>query len=367
MKICLYDDVSEGHHDGYLDGLTRALSTAGMDVLACSPTRPRSLATKPANSWFEVSTVGLRQVRQGRRQLERIADLCQANNVDSIWELNLDKNIWALPPALRRTRTQAHVLHHVHQYTFAGRSPVGKARTAFLRGRLARLAGRGARLVVHTERARQVLSEFVPAEKIIAQPYPVISVADSLPSRKPGPSSDSPRLLFVGQARAEKGLQLLLETLKGAGWPGRLDIVGKQDPKVRSELETRYASDAVNWIDHFVDDENLMKHYARASLLVLPYRTSFGRDGGASGVLLEGLRSGIPILATSALADQLPPGYPGAVVAVADETDAFRAALELSLDRLADLQSGAREIGPAFIVSNHTYEAYVAGLLALVE
>jgi glycosyltransferase involved in cell wall biosynthesis len=364
--VCLYDDVDDGHHTGYMEGIARALLAAGVEVLACSPVKPPSLSTQPADSWFEVSTIGLRQVKQGRRQLHRVAALCQTQDVDSIWELNLDKNVWALPSSLERTRTRIHVLHHAHQYTYAHRSNLGKVRTAVLRRRLARLTGRSARVVVHTNRAKDVLSGFVSEERITAQPYPVTSASQSTPEPPRNAPAGTPRLLFVGQARSEKGLPVLLEAIQNTQSLWSLDIVGKQKPDVRRDLEARFPMDRVQWIDRFVNDEELRRHYAEASLLVLPYRASFGDDGGASGVLLEGLGAGIPLLTTPTLQDQLPPDYPGAVVAASHEPGALATSLESSRGRLASLQKGALEAGPAYIRSHHTYEAYVATLLELI-
>jgi glycosyltransferase involved in cell wall biosynthesis len=142
-----------------------------------------------------------------------------------------------------------------------------------------------------------------------------------------------------------------------------LRIVGRQRQEVKEGLIRQYPGIELEWIDAFVSDAELSNQFRVASLVVAPYRIGFARDGGASGVLLDALAHGKPLLTTEALADQLPAGYPGAVVVKAEDAAHLAEGIEHSLRDLPTLTPAASAAGPAYIDRHHSFKGYVEKLL----
>lgn len=147
----------------------------------------------------------------------------------------------------------------------------------------------------------------------------------------------------------------------------QIRIVGRQHESTRSRLTTQYPDVQAEWLDRFVNDDTLRTEYEQADLAVLPYRSTFGDHGGPSSVLLETLSAGVPIVTTSALADQLPPGYLGAVVSASDSISSLTRALQSALAALDQLTSEADLAGPRFIADNHTFSTYLNQLLQALD
>jgi glycosyltransferase involved in cell wall biosynthesis len=359
MRIGIFDDVVGGHHPGYTNGITAGLLRAGIDPQVFTPEKPPALQGR--GDWVPVLPATLRQVLRGRRNLNLAVNTCLTRRSLELWDLYLDKNIWVLPRRLNQIERRVHVLHHSTQYSFQNRTASGRLRTVLARRRLRALAAQGHLIVVHTQRAHDLLSSFLPHETIVRCGYPLVEPAAGYPDT--GRRGTSGRLLFVGSARREKGLHLLLETLDLLNGAIPLDVVGRQDPETRGALEAQFKTAGVRWIDRYVDDVELAEYYRDAALVVAPYLSSFQTDGGASGILLESMAHGTPMVITPALEDQLPTAYGGAIVASEDEAKALGDALEAALDRSAALQAAALVEGPRFIREHHTFDQYVASIL----
>ncbi len=360
MCIAIFDDVEGGHHPGYTNGIAAALLRAGLEPKVFTPHEPP--AVQGRNDWVPVLPATVRQVARGRRNVKLAAKACLQGSPSQFWDLYLDKNIWALPWRLRQFDRRVHVLHHSTQYSFRNRSGSARLRTALARQRLRSLVASDDLLVVHTQRAFDVLSGFLPQEAILRCGYPLVeSASGEAETRQRG---NSGRLLFVGNARREKGLDLLLEALELVNNEVPLDVVGRQDPVIRKGLEERFTMKSVRWIDRYVDDEELADYYREAAAVVVPYRSSFLADGGASGILLEALAHGVPVVITPAVQDQLPAAYGGAIVAAGNGAEALSAALEDAVDQVEDLQAMAGAAGPPFIRKYHSFDRYVQSILA---
>lgn len=358
MRFCYFDDVTTGHHSPFLDGLSAATIRSGATVTAATPLEPDA----PGAEWLAVPSSSRSQVRQGRKTLQMVSRHCQQRSVDLFVDLNLDKNIWILPTSIGRIRWRVHVLHHAHQYLLEGKRDSGLVRTRFLRRRLKGLASRGDLFVVHTSRSAGILGEVVPTKSILQLGYPVRSGIE--PQREvPDDQPRIPIILFVGQARHEKGLPELLSAIDRISHQVAVQVVGPQRPDVRHELEAQFPQLSVIWEDRFVEASTLEARYRSASLVATPYRSTFGRDGGASGVLLEALAHGKPLLATTAVSQQLPTGYQGAVVVEPDDPAALTDGLQVAIDSLPELAAVAAVQGPLFIKNNHSFDSYVASLL----
>ncbi|NIA25993.1 MAG: glycosyltransferase [Gammaproteobacteria bacterium] len=362
MRLSLFDDVADGHHTAYLNGIVSAALDHGDYVVAASPEPIPGLDGKRGR-WIRVPETRHRQVITGRRVLNRVIRLCASEQIDLFANLYLDKTIWTWPRNGARIARTIHVLHHAHHY-LDDRRGLARLRTLSARKRLLSWVERGERVVVHTVRAYEILAEFLPKEMIVRIGYPV--EAGSSTERHPHAdgTSRSRQLLFVGQARVEKGAGVLLEALRCLPDDVEVTFIGPQNPSRRAELESRGGASRITWIDRYVSDAELAHSIDSAALVVLPYLDSFGRHGGASGALLDTLARGRPLVTTSVLAPQLPSDYEGAVVVEPDDARSLADGIMSGLSHLTELSRGAENQGPAFIRDQHSFEGYVRALLA---
>lgn len=348
----LYDDVTTGHHMSYVSGVALAFAAHSPTIVATTFTPPETV------QWIPTRTHSYRRIVGNRRQLAVVARRAREMGATRFVDLFFDKNVWAASGRLDQYDLVVHVLHHTTQY-LPGRGGTGRLSGPVLRRRVRRLKDPSRLLVVHTERAARVMEPLVAPGRLVIAPYPIDPPINS--ARYPDPTRIE--LLFAGSARREKGFDLLVDALASSEQRARLTVVGRQRPGTRDEYEHRYPKLEIAWSDGFVPDAVLREAYARCSLAVLPYRSSFGAHGGPSSVLLEALSHGAPILTTTALADQLPQDYGGAIIAEADSIPALASGLEAALSDLTRLDLAARSAGPDFVRSRHSYSGYVATIL----
>jgi glycosyltransferase involved in cell wall biosynthesis len=173
---------------------------------------------------------------------------------------------------------------------------------------------------------------------------------------------DRTHILFVGRARREKGLEDLLEAAARLARDVVIQVAGPQDVTLIRSIQRSFPSVEVEWFDKFVSDKELMELFGQASIVAVPYREAFRRHGGASGVLLQAVAQAKPLLTTDAVADQLPTGYGGAVIAPADDGLALAEGLESALERLGKLTDAAVAVGPSFVGAHHTFSRYISAL-----
>ncbi len=355
--LCIFDDVAGGHHVWYLSGIVREVVRRGIDCTVACPHLDSRLAEDPHVAWKQVAPGTLRKPIGGYRTLKRLSK--SWGSPDVFWDLYLDKNVWVLPRDLQSATVGIHVLHAVNQYQPANRDNLAKARTAILRNKITNLVRRGAVVVVHTRRALDVLSEFLPVEGLVQVGYP-IDTPEPLAGRH---DHDDPRVLFVGGARREKGLFELLDAMELVAVHTTLEVVGPQPEGVRDRATYQHPALDIRWTDRFVTNEELRAAHHRCDLVAAPYLPVFQARGGASGVLLQALAEGVGLLTTQSLADQLPEGYGGAVVASTHHPRALAKALEAAINNLNRLSSAAAKDGPAFTRSHHSFSEYVERLL----
>jgi glycosyltransferase involved in cell wall biosynthesis len=157
------------------------------------------------------------------------------------------------------------------------------------------------RLIVHTNRARQRLIDHgLPAGKIAIIPHGVL---DSVPLARFAKSdaSESVTVLLFGKIKPYKGTDVLIRAL--AAMPAtsrarcRVRVVGKpymdMEPLFALARELGVASNVI-WDLRFVAEDELNRIFAEADVIVMPYR-----EIDASGVLMLGLSTGLPIVASS--------------------------------------------------------------------
>ncbi|WDT93716.1 glycosyltransferase family 4 protein [Thermoleophilum album] len=156
-------------------------------------------------------------------------------------------------------------------------------------------------LVVHTRAGAEVLVRAgVPAERICVHPHPAFTHLRSLAGRAalPAPlasATEAPAVLYFGSVRPYKGLDSLLRAarqLEGC----ELWVVGR--PLVGdlgwARALAREVPVPVRFVDRYVSDTEAATLFARAAVVVLPYRAI-----DQSGVLALALGLGRAAVATA--------------------------------------------------------------------
>ena len=115
---------------------------------------------------------------------------------------------------------------------------------------------------------------------------------------EPGPD-DTLRMLFFGNIRFYKGLDILIDALARLppDLPWELRVAG-EFYQARQLIETARQlgiADRIRWEDKYVPDSEVGDHFRWAQILVAPYRTS-----SQSGVIPLAYQFGLPVITTTA-------------------------------------------------------------------
>ncbi len=153
-----------------------------------------------------------------------------------------------------------------------------------------RLYDRFDAIVVHSEHGRERLgSELgVDPARVHVIPHGVLTPLTTGPLQQPPFQTDRPVVLFFGLLRPYKGLDLLLDAWHGVD-DAELWIVGM--PRMDISPLRRTAPPNVRFVPRFVSDGEMAACFARADLVVLPYR-----EADQSGVAFTALGAGTPLL-----------------------------------------------------------------------
>ncbi len=145
-------------------------------------------------------------------------------------------------------------------------------------------------IVVHSAHGRTRLTNELGIDpaRVHVIPHGVLAPISVGPPQPPPWQSDGPVVLFLGLLRPYKGLEELLDAwhdVDGA----ELWIVGMPKFDVSSLQDAAAAN--VRFVPRFVSDAEMAGYFARADLVVLPYR-----EADQSGVAHTALGSGVPLL-----------------------------------------------------------------------
>jgi glycosyltransferase involved in cell wall biosynthesis len=215
-------------------------------------------------------------------------------------------------------------------------------------------------VICHTEQGRdRLLRQGVPAAQLFVVPHGLLGPRMDAGSPVPG---ERIRLLQFGKIKPYKGVDVLIDAVGRLTREeqARLDVHVAGKPYIEPEaLETlvraKGLGDCIRFDFEFIDEAMMELLFARADVLVFPYRNI-----EASGVLMQAVAAGKPVLASrigvfgELLEDGregllVPPGDPEAlagalrrlVAAPAQLTD-MREAMGMLRDRLPSWEEIAR-------------------------
>ncbi|HEV7528680.1 MAG TPA: glycosyltransferase family 4 protein [Solirubrobacteraceae bacterium] len=221
-----------------------------------------------------------------------------------------------------------------------------------------RLYDRFDAVVAHTEHGRSRLTEElgVDPERVHVIAHGAFAHLAELPAAPPPFATDKRVVLFFGLLRPYKGLDVLLQAWRGID-DAELWIVGM--PRMDVAALTADAPPNVRLVPRFVADAELPAYFARADLVVLPYR-----EIEQSGVLFTALAFGKALLVSDVggfaeLAER------GAAHAVApgDPRALHDALTQLLADPAALASLGQRALAVAH--GEYSWQAIAARTLAL--
>ena len=214
-----------------------------------------------------------------------------------------------------------------------------------------RLLGRFERVVVHSERGREMLAELgVAAERLRVIPHPVFP---SDPPRR----DDGRTVLALGMIRPYKGLGDAIEAVRRADGT-RLLVAG--EPLEPVEPYRAAAGEGAEWRLRYLSAGEVDDALGESTLAVFPYRPEIDQ----SGALLRALGAGVPAVAydVAGLAEPVRRFGAGRVVPAGDVEALAAAIAELIGDEaaLAEAREGARRAREEL-----TWEAAAAAHLEL--
>lgn len=160
-----------------------------------------------------------------------------------------------------------------------------------------KLARRVDAIVVHNTFSRkELLGKGIPEQKIHVIPHG--NYCEFIPELPPHPASDTLEILFFGQIKTVKGLDVLLEGLARAIQDGakiRLTIAGRpwhaDWSKFEKLIQLHNLSPHIQLRLEYIPNEEVAALFEAADLVVLPYRRIY-----QSGVLLLAMSYGRPCL-----------------------------------------------------------------------
>lgn len=163
----------------------------------------------------------------------------------------------------------------------------------FKRAAAIKLLAQADAYLVHCEQQADLLRGLFPDKRVVVHPHPTY---DRFPlAINPLPQRGRLELLFFGFIRPYKGLDVLIDALARLNDSGvYLTVAGEPweaAEKLRARLLLKRAPNVELHLS-YADDTAVANHFARADLVVLPYRSSAG-----SGVAAVAFHYDRPVLA----------------------------------------------------------------------
>jgi glycosyltransferase involved in cell wall biosynthesis len=187
---------------------------------------------------------------------------------------------------------------------------------------------RSSRFMVQSDSQRERLLEITPDAFFRQSPHPIFNLLsteriDKTEARSElGIARDSFTLLFLGIVRPYKGLQNLIKAvhiLKENNHPVSLVIAGEFWESLadhRSLIKQLDLSEDVKIFPGYIPNEGLAGYFSSADLFVAPYI-----HGTQSGAAKLALGSGLPVVITESIADELLRQFEGWGITIARSPD----------------------------------------------
>lgn len=361
-RLAFFDDYPNsdlGHHPELILGLTCAAAKLSPDL------QTRFYCPTAYIPPGELPPQGLHIACEGRRPytpdtsrgtaLGACVDAAQ-HGATALVNLFLDENHRSFP-ARQANLSLVHVLHRPGIQPRGPGSPRPDLQWLFA-------AGRDDLVVVHTRRGVDFAQQLVPRRNLVRIGWPT-ATRDEIAARFTETQlarDDEPYVLFIGDARDDKGIHWLLSAL--ADGP-RLVIVGQQTPGRGTELISTYPRTRIDVHYGWRQKTGIDEMIAGAAVIVFPYERAFGLHGGASAALAQALTHPRPIVLSSVLADQIPASDACIVVPVGDGRN-LRGALDRAISERDALDTVASE-RLSYVLQEHTYEGHIEGILERLE
>lgn len=200
--------------------------------------------------------------------------------------------------------------------------------------------------LVHGNAQADALRRQFPSKHVVVHPHPTY---DRFPEPlQPPVGRGRLELLFFGFIRPYKGLDTLISALARLNDPAvHLSVVGEpwcQVERLRADVEASGAPNVHLHLD-YVDDASAASFFARADLVVLPYRSAT-----SSGVAAVAYHYDRPILATrvGGLPDVVQEGRTGFLVDAESPGQIAACIKELTRERLNNMRGAVRSIKTRF-------------------
>ena len=360
MNIVLINSkpLDRGHHQVYVSALRDELTSLGHNVAVIAPGtgcgKGRALGRRGSTAHAITSRRGLHRT---------VISTLRKRAVDLVWETYGDDLRFRMSSRYSRMFESTAFLVTVHSP-----KPLVQEHHRFVASQLQRIGNDRLRAalgatpaIVHTRRDVGALQRAgIPA---CALPWPV-----SEARAQAGTAGRTLRLLFVGDARRQKGLDVLLDALRIAKWDGEFRWVG--GGSVANDMLTSRLGGRINWsVEPYApSNDDLAHEYRTANAVAVPYTARFAERGGASGVLLEALSHGRVVVGTQHAIGTLDEMPAGALVSDSDDPNGLAASLRTLSRDWRERLDVAQASGPAYIQRHgHLYRDYVERALALVE
>lgn len=333
--------ISHGFQPAYERGFCNGLVSVGHRVTLVTGARCDRLGLKPQievlalrGSQDEGRSAWAKMLNMARYHLALLAQVSGRRH-DVVHVIGLIEPLWivgVLEGLLLRLLARRFVLT-VHDLLPHDRHTAAARRACRIAYRMPHA------LVVHTGRmARELADDFdVTLQRITVMEHGLEPLP---PSGSEAVSVDRlpMRLLCFGHVMPYKGVEVLIDALSHVRTGCTLHVSGTcRDPELARSLRARIRSSAasarITWCEDYVDDDRMRLLFEEADAVVLPYRHI-----DQSGVLMQALRHGAPVVATrvGAFEDHVTPdvgelcepGSAGSLAAAIDRLAARRTAFD---------------------------------------
>lgn len=355
MRLLLWYWGRRGGGAQYALGLARALAARGDLSLALSVSaqgelhaafRALPVRVQSVDTWNGAAGVPWALLRLPLLRQRLLAEARQADLVLSAMAHPLTS---LLVPSVAQVAAYVPVVHDATPHP-------GDVSIAW-RWRLERELAVARAAVTLSDAVALSLRERHPALPLIRSSLPALLAEEGAPP----PGGEVPDFLLFGRIRPYKGLDLLRDAFAAvrARHPRvRLRVVGEGDAEAAAPGLSTLPGVTVE--QRWVPEGELPALLASTRAVVLPYR-----EASQSGVVVQALALGIPVIATpvGGLLEQVHPGR-GGLLAAAPTSEAFAAALEAALapGALEQLRAEALAARPG-----PTWEAVTQELLAALR